>query len=411
MGFSNKLPLNVGAGAVVNAITSRQGNEIYRYNTPMFIRKVLLDKFRLHSSLLLEFKKKTSIIVGLNASGKTSVIEALHLLATGNSFRAEKIQEMVSFGSELGRVKGIVEIEGSDFDALIEPEKTADKETYELEVLLTRGVVQGKKTPFRLFSVNDVRRQKGKATGILKVVSFRPEDMRLVEGSPSRRREFLDMPLCLLYPEYESALTTYENTVKRRNKLLEAVRDGEQPRSVLQYWNLGVIKQGEIVQQFRSKFIGSFSGVYFPYDFTVHYIPSIISQERQDEYIDREILSGHCLIGPHKDDFNVTMPQKGSNTDERVDIAVYGSRGQQRLAVLWLKTCELEYIMGETHEYPVLLLDDILSELDEDSRGLVTELLGKTQSIITTIDQSGVAIVQEKVGVDGVQVIDFTTQV
>lgn len=377
----------------------------------MFVRKILLDKFRLHSSLLLEFTKKTTVIVGLNASGKTSVIEALHLLATGNSFRAEKIQEMVSFGSELGRVKGIIEIEGSDFDALIEPEKVDDKEVYELEVLLTRGIVQGKKTPFRLFSVNDVRRQKGKATGILKVVSFRPEDMRLVEGSPSRRREFIDMPLCLLYPEYEAALTTYENTVKRRNKLLEAVRDREQPRSVLQYWNLGVIKHGEIVQQFRRKFIGSFMGIYFPYDFAIEYQPSIISQERQDEYIEREILSGHCLVGPHKDDFRVTMPQSGSTTQERVDVAVYGSRGQQRLAVLWLKTCELEYITSETHEYPVLLLDDILSELDEDSRGLVTELLGKTQAIITTIDQSGVAIVKAKVGDDAVQVVDFTSVV
>lgn len=373
----------------------------------MLVKKLLLERFRIHNSLLLEFKQPTVVILGANASGKTSVIEALYLLATGNSFRAEKIQEMVSFEAELGRVKGVIELEGSDFDALIEPEKIdGEKEAYELEVILTRGIVQGAKTPHRLFSVNDVRRQKRKATGILKVVAFRPEDMRLVEGSPSRRREFLDVPLSLLYPEYESSLSTYENMVKRRNKLLEAVRDHEQPRSVLQYWNLGVIKHGSIVQDFRRKFVQSFANVEFPYPFSLEYLPSEMSAERQEEYIDREILSGHCLIGPHKDDFIVRMPETNFH-NEAVDVAVYGSRGQQRLAVLWLKTCELQYITAQTHEYPVLLLDDILSELDEDSRGLVTQLLGKTQAIITTIDPGGVALVVEKVGAENIQVVRF----
>lgn len=371
----------------------------------MFVRKVLLDRFRIHGSILLEFKRRTTVILGQNASGKTSVIEALQLLATGNSFRAEKIQEMVAFGSELGRVKGIIELEGSILDLLTNPESSSE-EKYELEVLLTRGLVQGKKTPFRLFSVNEVRRQKRTATGILKVVSFRPEDMRLVEGSPSRRREFLDMPLSLLYSEYEQAIDAYENTLKRRNKLLEAVREGEQPRSVLQYWNLSMIKHGEVLQKYRSRFVASFASVTFPYNFSIEYQASVISAERQAEYLDREILSGHSLIGPHKDDFIVTMPQAESKT-ERVDVAVYGSRGQQRLAVLWLKTCEMEYITSETKEYPVLLLDDILSELDSDSRGLVTQLLGKTQAIITTIDESGVDLVREKVGEENVQVINF----
>lgn len=364
----------------------------------MFVQKVALDHFRIHKSVLLEFKKRTCVIVGQNASGKTGIIEALQLLATGNSFRAEKIQEMVAFGSEIGRVKGIIEHRGVS--------ESSDNESCTLEVLLTKGSVQGKKAPFRLFSVNDVRRQKRTATGVLKVVSFRPEDMRLVEGSPSRRREFLDMPLTLLYPDYEQAVSNYENTVKRRNKLLEAVREHSQSPTVLQYWNLGVIKYGEVVQKYRRKFLASFSSVFFPYTFTVEYTPSLISADRQAEYIEREILAGHCLIGPHKDDFSVYM-SNARGEDGKIDVAVYGSRGQQRLAVLWLKTAELGYVTQTTQELPVLLLDDILSELDSESRGLVVQLLGKTQAIITTTENSGVTLFEDALGAENVQVVSL----
>ncbi len=376
----------------------------------MFIRKILLERFRIHRSLLLHFTTKTAIIIGHNASGKTSVIEALYLLSTGNSFRAEKILEMVAFESELGRVKGIVELQDSQpIEALLD----AKNEELELEVLLTRGAVQGKKTPFRLFSVNGVRRQKRQATGKLKVVAFRPEDMRLVEGSPSRRRQFLDAPLSLLYPDYEQALTNYEQTLVRRNKLLEAVREREQPQSVLQYWNMSMLKNGEIIQKCRRDFIASFSTVQFPYDFSIQYNPSVMSQARQDEYLGREIASGHSLIGPHKDDFQVLMPapttQAVSAENTTIDVAVYGSRGQQRLAVLWLKTAELAFVREQTQEFPILLLDDILSELDEDSQGLVTDLLGQQQSIVTTIDPAAVERVAHKVGKENLQVIQMNS--
>ena len=387
----------------------------------MFIRKLLLERFRIHNSFLIEFTYKTTIILGANASGKTSIIEALYLLSTGNSFRAEKILEMVAFESELGRVKGIVELQDSQtIEALLE----AKNEQVELEVLLTRGSVQGKKTPFRLFSVNGVRRQKRQAVGKLKVVAFRPEDMRLVEGSPSRRREFLNAPLCLLYPEYDQALTTYEQTIVRRNKLLEAVREREQPASVLQYWNMSMLKNGEIIQKYRRDFIGSFSTVQFPFGLSIQYNASVMSVERQEEYIGREIASGHSLIGPHKDDFQVLMPapviknakvklssngaQNANAAPEKIDVAVYGSRGQQRLAVLWLKTCELSFVREQTQEFPVLLLDDILSELDEDSQGLVIDLLGQQQSIVTTIDPAAVERIKEKVGAENLQIIVLT---
>lgn len=360
----------------------------------MFVKKLLLEHFRIHTSLLLECTNKTTIVVGANASGKTSLMEALSLLATGDSFRAEKIEEMVAFGKELGRVTALIDTHEDS-----EPEDTAEQ--MQLEVMVTRGVVQGRKTPYRLFSVNEVRRQKRVFVGRLKVVSFRPEDMRLVEGSPSRRRSFIDMPLSLLYPEYEQSLTTYENTLKRRNKLLEAVREREQPPTVLQYWNLAALKHGSIVQKYRQSFFSFFKTVSFPYPFSVQYCPSLITEDRQAEYASREIASGHSLIGPHKDDFSVFMENMNS-PDGTVDVASYGSRGQQRLAVLWLKTAELAYISHSSHELPVLLLDDIFSELDADSRMLVLSLLGKTQAIVTTTEESSARLLVNHLGLETV---------
>lgn len=367
----------------------------------MIVHGLALEQFRIHSSLHLKFEQPTTILSGANASGKTSIIEALQLLATGDSFRAGKLKEMVAFGAELGRVKGIVRVgtgEPDDDDATMSAAERAaavremeqgfsdpdSLEQKDIEVILTNGQVQGKKSPYRLFSVNGVRRQKRTAAGVLKTVVFRPEDMRLVEGSPSRRRSFLDTPLSMLFGEYAQSVTAYDQTLKRRNKLLEAVREKEQPRSVLEYWNKALIKHGTVLQEERQAFFQFCGSVPFPYSFRAQYQPSLISEERQAEYLDREIIVGHSLIGPHKDDFGVLFDDSRVGTN--LDVATYGSRGQQRLAVLWLKHAELSYIEHHTHDLPVLLLDDIMSELDDDSQGLVYELLGSQQSIVTTTD-------------------------
>lgn len=370
----------------------------------MIVQGVALEQFRLHKVFHLRFEQPTTVISGLNASGKTSIIEALQLLATGESFRAQKIHEMVGFGAELGRIKGSIRLSDTTGAAanleqtFAQPDELEKKD---LEIILTRGEVQGKKTPFRLFSVNGVRRQKRTAVGFLKTVVFRPEDMRLVEGSPSRRRQFLDTPLTMLFSEYAQALTAYEQTLKRRNKLLEAVRERLQPRTVLEFWNRALIKHGTVLQEERSVFFQFCTTVAFPYRFRAQYLPSLITAERQAEYLDREIIVGHSLIGPHKDDFQVLFDDERSGSE--LDVAVYGSRGQQRLAVLWLKHAELSYIEHHTQELPVLLLDDIMSELDEESQGLVFQLLGSQQSIVTTTDEKVAEAICAHLGAEHVQ--------
>jgi DNA replication and repair protein RecF len=312
-----------------------------------------------------------TVIAGDNATGKTTIIESLALLATGESFRVEKIEEIIQFAADLGRIKAV-------FADGLDSETGSD----EVEVIITPGQVQGKTMAKRLFSVNGVRRRKKDAVGKFYAVVFRPEDMRLIEGSPGRRRQFFDIALSALHPEYSHALSQYESNLKRRNKLLSQIKDGEQSVTTLLYWSAAILKHGQVLQEHRQQFLQTFVQVPFDLDFTVGYLPSLISEDRLNTYRDREIAAGHSLIGPHKDDFEVQLLMQA----ERRNIALYGSRGQQRLGVLWLKLCELGYARQTLSQDPVLLLDDILSELDDEHQRLALKTASEQQTIVTTAD-------------------------
>lgn len=357
--------------------------------------------FRNHRLMTVFFPELTTVIVGENACGKTSILEGLHLLATGKSFRAEKVEEMIQMGAEVGRVQGKVVVPKKEDQDLDEDNVNAD-DSEQLEVLLTRGIVQGKKTHATLYSVNGTRRRKKDFVGHLSTVVFRPEDMRLIEGSPSRRRHFLDEPLSTVYRQYAESLTTYEQTLLRRNKLLHAIKEGTQHAGGLQFWNLSLIKHGEIVQQFRREFVAFCNSVAFPVPLSAEYQPSVMSAERLAQYAQTEIAAGHTLIGPHKDDLIVKLQlpdEVGDTISQPQPIAAFGSRGQQRLAVLWLKLCELHFLQTKTGQQPLLLLDDILSELDIHSREIVMGLLGKGQSVISTTEQSVVEELKQRLPV------------
>lgn len=351
----------------------------------MFLFNLELTNFRKLTSWSLNFEQPVTILVGPNAAGKTSMIEAIFLLATGDSFRATKVEEMITLNQEIGRVKGVVQVNPNEIDA------GKDK----LEILLTRGLVQGKRTMGRLFSINEVKKKRLDFVGRLPAVVFRPEDMRLVEGSPERRRQFVDTAISIVDRAYAASLHTYEQALKRRNKLLQLIKVGEMSRSTLTFWNLQLIKHGQLIQERRQAFFESFRLVDFPISLSVIYDLSLISDSRLKEYEDRSIAAGHTLIGPHKDDFMVNFTIHGSQ--DQVDIAAYGSRGQQRMGVLWLKVCELEFLKSKTQVQPLLLLDDILSELDEQSRGQVLSLLKKGQTIITSADERVVKEIQKQV--------------
>jgi len=338
------------------------------------VKGILLQDFRSFTQKAISFAERT-LLFGKNGAGKTSIIEAIHLLAHGESFRAKVIEDMIAFDKDISRVGGKI-----------------GEET--LEIALTRGVIQGKRTPKRHYSLNGTKKRQKDFLGQFFTVTFRPEDMRLIEGSPGRRRAFMDEVLSATDIQYAQSLHMYDQALKRINRFLELVRDGSQPKSVLQYWEMMLIKHGKYLQEKRQAFFSFLRTVEFPFDFNVKYIISSINDDEVSSRREKAIAAGHLLIGPHKDDLQVLF---ASSHLENRDVAAFGSRGQQRLGVLWLKLGELQFVESYQDQKPVFLLDDIFSELDEAAQNMVLELVPKYQTIITTAHEETVEFLAEKI--------------
>jgi len=330
----------------------------------MKIERLTLSNFRSYKKRIFYFKD-LNVIVAPNGSGKTNILEAIYLLASGQSERVEVGEEMIHFDSEIGSVAGVVE---------------HNEERVELSIVLTRGQYMGKRTPKRRYLVDGVARVRAGFVGRLAAVMFRPEDMRLIEGSPSRRREYLDETLSMAHSEYDRALHVYQASLKRRNKLLDAIREGVAKREQLTYWDQSIIKNGNIVTDYRRdylEYLGEVKTAFGQYQMV--YDASTISESRLAQYSEAEVALGYTLVGPHKDDFIIMS--------EGRDLTKYGSRGEQRLAVLFLKLGNLQYLEDKLRVKSVLLLDDIFSELDEEHRKEVVEMTKGRQTIITSAEE------------------------
>lgn len=346
----------------------------------MRLERVTLENFRSYTKQKFVLGERSVVVAG-NGEGKTNLLEAIYLLSTGESERANEISEMIGWESEIATVAGIVE---------------TGEERQELSVVLTRGSYMGKVTPKRRYLVDGVARTKTKFVGKLPVALFRPEDMRLVEGSPPRRRRYLDESLSMASPEYARALSVYEASLRRRNKLLDAIREGTARREQLSYWDQSVIKNGNIVSEYRREFLEFLSRVKTSFGlFKLEYNASAISLERLEQYSEAETAVGYTLVGPHKDDFRIISNHKFSNSQmgERAgDLMVYGSRGEQRLGVLFLKLAAMKYVEDKLGVKSLLLLDDIFSELDEEHRREVVLMMEGRQCIVTSAEEEVVAL-------------------
>lgn len=332
----------------------------------MKIKTLRVENFRSYKDKSFQFGE-LNLVVGPNAAGKTNLLEAIHMLASGESFRAGKVDEMIYWDSDLGRVMGVIE----------------DKnEEVELGVTLTRGMLMGRKVAKRRFLVDGTPRSRANFLTNFFVVLFRPEDLRLVEGSPARRRGFLDAILSQADPNYDRALKAYEQSLRRRNRILDAIREGEASRSQLTFWDAVLIKNGNILTNGRRDFLDFFAQVEVEFGkFRLDYDASTISERRLEQYANEEVAAGYTLVGPHKDDFQIIMLDGRDR-----DLAIYGSRGEQRLGVLYLQLGVLQYYTRVFQVEPVLLLDDIFSELDEQHRKEVLKMVGGRQTIITSAD-------------------------
>lgn len=360
----------------------------------MILERLTLTNFRNYSKKTIKFGM-VNLISAPNGSGKSNLIEAIGLLSTGASERAGKIEEMIKWGCEVASVTAVVRDE---------------KESYtELSVVLTHGVVAGKRSPKRRYLVDGVARTRAFFVGKLTTVSFAPQDMRLIEGSKERRRRHIDSILSQAHPDYERALSTYEAALKRRNKILDFIREGKAKISELAYWDMSLVKNSDIITKYRRDYLDYLSTqVKVAYgEYRVQYLPSTLSPERLKEHIQAEIALGYTLVGPHKDDFVVVMYTNKQMTNvhklhDEVNLHIYGSRGEQRLGVLFLKMGSLKYLESVLTVKPVILLDDIFSELDETNRERVLTLRDEYQLITTTAE--------EKLGIEirGLQMVKLS---
>jgi DNA replication and repair protein RecF len=340
------------------------------------IKKLRLTNFRNFRLKELEFAPEISLIFGPNASGKTNILESLCLLSVGKSFKARLEEEMVKYDKDLCRVKG----------------RTAakDSEIVDLEAIITRGRIdigggRPEKAPRKKLLVNGVSRRMVDFAGNFKAVLFGPWDLDLVTESPSIRRKFLDTVLSQVDREYRRSFLSYEKGLRQRNRVLWDMREGAVGRDRLIFWDQLLIKNGDFISKRREEFIDFVNGLKFEInglELNLIYDKSVISEGRLEQYKDEEVAAATTLVGPHRDDFIFNKGEKS--------LSSFGSRGEQRMAILWLKMAELSFIEEKSGEKPTLLLDDIFSELDDEHRKLVVDIAGRQQTIITSVDTQNI---------------------
>lgn len=340
----------------------------------MYIKEIELQDFRNYKSLTAQFHNSVNIFLGQNAQGKTNLLESIYITSMGKSFRTGKDRDMVRFGEEFFRVKATAE--KKDGDELI------------VEVAVNK---EGKKG----IKIDGIKAKK--MSDLLEniyIVIFSPEDLRIVKDEPEKRRRFIDRELCQIKPSYFMALNQYKKVLAQRNAYLKEYNIEE---GILDIWDMQLAEYGSKIIENRTEFIKKLSSIssMIHKDITnrkeeleVIYEPNIeyCKNLREIYYKELQLARGNDIRrrtttkGPHKDDLSLIS--------NGIDIRNFGSQGQQRTAALSLKLSEIKLIEEETGETPVLLLDDVLSELDRERQNYLINSLENTQVFITTTEIS-----------------------
>lgn len=338
----------------------------------MTIQKLTLKNFRNFEKLELDFSPGQTLIVGANGRGKSNILEAIYLLASNLSSRADREEEMIKWGSDFGKIQA----------------QTGDESNLDLTLSLSSDGRLAKTA-----QINAVKKPMRQFIQNLYAVSFSPGDLDLVSGSPEPRRRFLNGVLCQVDANYRQNLHDFEKARHEKNSLLEKIQLGLSKEKDLEIWNEQILILGKQVQEGRESFLNFLSENDRNINF--EYQPSLISSERLSQFLPREIAAGTSLIGPHRDDFTfkISNPPPASireafraGKSQISNLAQFGSRGEQRMAVFTLKNRELDYFRQRLKVEPILLLDDIFSELDAAHRQEVLnyfEVKKETQVVFT----------------------------
>lgn len=335
----------------------------------MEILDLVLTNFRNFSAKKLIFDKKLTVIVGKNGVGKSNILEAAALLAGTRSAKVETDLDLVFFGRDSAKVEGSVNVEGERG-----------------ELVCNLQVVDGRVG--KSYFINSSKKRFTDFSEEFAIVVFAPVDMDLVSGSPSLRRRHLDVRLSSVDRDYGRSILAYGKLVTRRNKVLQRIWEGKSKPLELSFWDERLSEYGKYISKKREEFFEYLNFVEHGEtlgkigDLTWELKQSTISIEKLLKNRERDIAAGITLSGPHRDDFRFRFRGR--------DLEFFGSRGEQRMAVLALKLAELEYYKMKKGYRPVLALDDIFSELDWEHRDTVLSVIGNQQTIITAAEEESI---------------------
>lgn len=343
----------------------------------MIIKSLELENFRNYDSLSISFDSGTNILYGDNAQGKTNILEAIYLSATTKSHKGSKDREVVNFAAEEAHIR-----------------------TYVIKDSLENRVdMHLRKSGSKGIAINGQKIKKAAdLLGLLNVVFFSPEDLSIIKNGPAERRRFVDMELCQLDSFYLYNLNHYNKTVNQRNKLLKDLYFQPGLKETLSIWDSQLVSYGSKIMERRISFVKQLNELIFSIhkklsgdreELEIVYEPDVSMEEYErklSQNQDRDIRLKVTGVGPHRDDFSFMVrkvnPEKGTKSDA-IDIRKFGSQGQQRTAALSLKLAEIELVKKLTKDTPLLLLDDVLSELDSSRQNYLLNSIGDIQTIIT----------------------------
>ena len=332
----------------------------------MIIKSIELSNFRNYPHLNIKFDAGTNILYGDNAQGKTNILESAYLCGTTKSHKGSKDKEMIRFDCEEAHIRTIVE---------------KNNKQYQIDMHLKNRGSKG-------VAINKIPIKKASELfGILNIVFFSPEDLHIIKNGPAERRRFLDAELCQLDKIYLSDLAKYNKILNQRNKLLKDFGCRQDFMETLSIWDIQLLETGKRIIHRRSIFIEELNHIIKDIHseisggkemLVLKYEPSVQEQFFEETLLkarQKDLKLCQTTIGPHRDDMLFSVND--------IDIRKFGSQGQQRTSALSLKLAEIEIVKKSIHNTPVLLLDDVLSELDSTRQNLLLSSISNIQTIIT----------------------------
>lgn len=332
----------------------------------MYIQSLELKNYRNYDRLIIEFSSGTNILYGDNAQGKTNILEAVYLGATTKSHRGSKDKEIIRFGENEShiRIHLVKQDIGHQIDMHLKKSRTKGAAIDQIPIKRSSDLL-----------------------GFVPVIFFSPEDLSIIKNGPSERRKFLDIELSQLEKMYLHQLSSYNKVMSQRNNLLKQLAYQRDLLDTLDSWDIQLVRYGSEVIRYRQRFIedlneiireihknltGKKEKIVLKYDYSVNYDEFLTVLQKKREI---DLKYANTGAGPHRDDIEFLV--------NGIDIRRFGSQGQQRTAALSLKLAQIELVKRQTGETPILLLDDVLSELDSSRKNYLLDSIKDIQTLIT----------------------------